>query len=290
MLKDYLIDWCQEESNNSHAGNCGHHCNNKNFCTHNCDDCLDQVHWYPSSDGRADYTCHNLLLRYVLRFTQKYSQQIASALRMINQAEYPRFNILSIGCGGTPDLMAFEEETDRPIYYCGYDRNIFWSEIHDKIEEYVAWSRDIDANLYREDIFDALSTGISSGPSYNVIVIQYLLSHLFNTNQEHLTSRLFNALIKDVIHNHSGDSPFLIIITDVDSVNKGRNRWFTFLDMLEDAGFHGNAYARSAYPTGDLGRERWSRHKTSRCFGNINYTYFPNESEHDGAQLIIELR
>lgn len=67
MLKDYLIDWCQEESNNSHAGNCGHHCDNKNFCTHNCDDCLDQVHWYPSSDGRADYTCHNLLLRYVLR-------------------------------------------------------------------------------------------------------------------------------------------------------------------------------------------------------------------------------
>lgn len=290
MLKDFLLNWCQAESDRSHAGNCGHHCTNQRFCTHNCDDCLDQVHWYPSREGRPDYTCPNLLLRYVLRFTPKYSQQIASALRMINPAFYPRFNIFSIGCGGTPDLMAFEEETDRPIYYRGYDRNAFWADIHDKIEEYVSWSDGIDINLYREDIFDALSLGIPHDTSYNVIVIQYLLSHLFNTGQEKQTSWLFQELINQIIASRMGNSPFLIIITDVDSMHKGRKRWFTFLDMLEDAGFHGVAYARSAYSGGDLGSVRWSWHKNSPCFGNIQYVYYSNESEHDGAQLIIELR
>ena len=33
------------------------------------------------------------------------------------------------------------------------------------------------------------------------------------------------------------DSPFLIIITDVDSRFKGRSNWFLFLDMLENAVF-----------------------------------------------------
>lgn len=290
MLKEYLLEWCQYESTCSTSGQCGHHCDNQAFCRHNCDDCLDQVHWYPSRDGRHDYTCLNLLLRYVLRFTHKYSQQIALALRTIDTSRYPCFSIFSIGCGGTPDLMAFEEETDCAIYYSGYDRNILWKEIHGQIEQYASNTNGIDVNLYQDDIFNVLSTGIMPATHYNVIVIQYLLSHLFNTGQEHLTNQLFNALINQIIANRLDNSPFLIIITDVDSRNKGRNRWFTFLDKLEDAGFYGVAYARSAFPSGDLGSARWSWHKNSPCFGNIKYTYFQNESEHDGAQLIIELR
>ncbi len=88
------------------------------------------------------------------------------------------------------------------------------------------------------------------------------------------------------------NSPFLIIITDIDSMNKGRNTWHTFLDKLEDAGYCGSVYARSAYPNSDLGQERWSdcKHKLPPTFGNITYNYSENESEHDGAQLIIELR
>lgn len=290
MLKNYLLNWCQYEIDNYTTGQCGNHCDNQKFCTHNCNDCLDQVHWYPSKEGRSDYTCKNLLLRYVLRFVPKYSSQITSALRIIDQTAYPEFNILSIGCGETPDLMAFEEASDRPIYFTGYDRNTFWSEIHEQIEHYASAVSGIEVDLHREDIFHALHTGVFTTTHYNVIVIQYLLSHLFNTEQEHLTSQLFNALISQIISNRLTNSPFLIIITDVDSINKGRNRWYTFLDMLEESGFRGAAYAKSAFPNGDLGQERWSRHKNSPSFGNIDYYYSRNESEHDGAQLIIELR
>lgn len=134
MLKDYLLDWCQKEYQSCHSGHCGSYCDNKDYCNHDCDNCLDQVHWYPSQAGRADYTCLNLIFKYVLRFTQKYSQQVASALQLLNLKNYPRYSIFSIGCGGSPDLMAFEElEDGKPIYYKGYDRNKLWREIHKKL-------------------------------------------------------------------------------------------------------------------------------------------------------------
>lgn len=115
MLRDTLLEWCQREYDQSPAKHCGCKCNNKEACHHSCDDCLDQVHWYPRYGGRSDYTCPYLLLRYVSRFTARYSQQIYDALSCVDITQYPYFNIFSIGCGGcgaTPDLMAFEENAE----------------------------------------------------------------------------------------------------------------------------------------------------------------------------------
>lgn len=293
MLKNRLMLWCQRKYEQSSAEHCGRDCDNKAHCNHDCDDCLKQVHWYPEYGGRSDYTCSNLLLRYVVRFTEKYSQQIHDALDFVDISQYPYFSILSIGCGAAPDLMAFEEiAEDKAIYYKGYDRNPLWRPIHDKIEAYAETTANITANLQRKDIFDVLFRGRLASKRFNVIVIQYLLSHLYNTGQERQTTTLFQGNIDNIISNRLHNSPFLIIITDIDSYNKGRNRWHSFLDMLEDAGYYGDAYARSAFPTGDLGAERWSDyyHKQSPSYQNISYTYVQNESDHDGAQLVIELR
>lgn len=109
MLKNRLMLWCQRKYEQSSAEHCGRDCDNKAHCNHDCDDCLKQVHWYPEYGGRSDYTCSNLLLRYVVRFTEKYSQQIHDALDFVDISQYPYFSILSIGCGAAPDLMAFEE-------------------------------------------------------------------------------------------------------------------------------------------------------------------------------------
>lgn len=293
MLKDTLLQWCEQEYNQSPAKHCGYECNNVAACNHNCDNCLDQVHWYPKYGGRCDYTCPNLLFRYVVKFTERYSQQIRNALDFVDIACYPYFNILSIGCGATPDLMAFEEiGKGKNIYYNGYDRNHLWETIHNRIKEYTVTTPNITTELCREDIFVVLSDGRLARTHYNVVVIQYLLSHLYNTNQEHLTLDLFQGIIDNIISNRSQDSPFLIIITDIDSFNKGRNKWYSFLDMLEKDDFCGNAYARSAFPKGDLGAVRWSDYypKQSLYFQKISYKYVQNQSDHDGAQLVIELR
>ena len=290
MLKDTLLEACQKDFKTSSAGHCGDNCNNHENCSHDCNSCLDQVHWYPQYGGRSDYSCPNLLLAYILRFSEKYSQQIRHALSFIDTTMYPFFNIFSIGCGATPDLMAFEEVAkEKNIYYRGFDRNELWENIHTQIESYAKLSNNLQVDLTCADIFDVLTPEAAATTKYNVITIQYLLSHLFNTEQQARISWLFDQLINCIIKHSDPDIPFLIIITDIDSCNKGRNTWFSLLDKLESAGYSGHAIAQSAYPTGDLGQDRWSHHKQSDCFGNIRYEYL-HSNEHDCAQLIIELR
>lgn len=291
MLKASLLKWCQYEFDHSNAGKCGKNCNNVDACIHDCDECLRQVHWFPKYGGRSDYDCEKLLLKYVLRYTDKYSSQIISALQHIDLSEYPQYHIFSIGCGAAPDLMAFEETTNgKQIYYKGYDRNRRWEGIHNKIEEYAENTDYIEAKLRQSDIFDVFSEGKPRHQQYNIVIIQYLLSHLYNTGQAQKMECLFDYIIRNVLSKRLMNSPFLIIITDIDSRYKGRNNWYILLDKLENAGCHGVAYARSAFSIGDLGRERWSQHKESPQFGNISYEYFQNASESEGAQLIIEVR
>ena len=290
MLKDYLLGWCDEKYSDSCAGHCGAQCDNENDCKHDCDVCLKQVHWFQGGSGRRDYDCPLLLMKYVLRFTDRYSNQIRSALGHIDLSRYPEYNVFSIGCGGVPDLMAFEEIAgEKQIYYKGYDRNPLWQGIHNQIEQYAKSIKNLDAKLRQYDIFDVFAKGIPQHRQYNIVIIQYLLSHLYNTGQSGQIEELFDCIIGNILGNRYKHSPFLIIISDIDFWEKGRNTWYTLLDKLEDAGYYGTAYAHSAYPAGDLGAERWSNHKASPVFNNIHYNYYENDSKYVGAQLIIEL-
>lgn len=291
MLKDHLLNWCRNEFEKSNAGFCDCSCNNKEYCHHNCQECLNQVHWYPTHGGRSDYDCPNLLLNYVLHYTDCYSQQISEALKLVDISRYPYYNIFSIGCGAAPDLMAFEDavDKDQDIYYKGYDRNPLWEPIHDRIDEYTSQTAHIETKLCREDIFDVFAEGKPAHKQYNIVIIQYLLSHLYNNGQYVSTCQLFQHIIHNIIVNRPKNSPFLIIITDIDSCHKGRSKWHVFLDMLEEAGCCGQAYARSTYPQGDLGQDRWRdwQHMQSPSYGNISYEYLQIHS--GAAQLIIEL-
>lgn len=293
MLKDFLLEKCSERYCQSCAGRCGDACDNRAYCKGACDaegGCLDQVHYYPGTQGRTDYDCELLLNKYVLRFSERYEKQIFTVLRQIDLSCYDRFEIFSIGCGGAPDLMAFEEltkTTGKNIYYRGFDKNEKWRAIHDSIEDYAS-SKQMDVRFWREDIFDVFSRRAPSH-SYNVVVLQYVLSHLFNISQEGKTSELYDCILNKILPLRNPDSPFIIILCDVDSMDKGRSRWFTLLDKLEEKHYRGRAFAMSYYPNGDLGAERWSNHKAHPTFGNILYQYIQNDSEHDGAKLIIEL-
>lgn len=292
MLKDQLLKYCQDALIDSNAGHCDCSCNNKEYCYHDCKQCLDQVHWHSSSEGRSDYDCPWLLLTYILHFTERYSQQITDALDLVDIDRYPYYNIFSIGCGAAPDLMAFEElvqNSDKTVYYKGYDRNPLWEPIHDYIENYTNGTPNITAKLRRADIFDVFADRKPAHQRYNIVVLEYLLSHFYNDGQNTHIRQLFQYIIDNIISNKPNNSPFLIIITDIDSCWKGRDQWHDLLDMLEDAGYHGTAYAHSAHLTGDLGASRWSSwaHEHSPSYGNISYHYF--ESDSNAAQLIIEL-
>lgn len=172
MLMEDLVIFCNKEYQNSEC----YPCTAKKMCNVecgiNCKDCLDDIHWH-RNEYRDEYNCERLLDYYVCRYSYKYCSEIIYALDELDLSAYPYFHILSLGCGGAPDLMAFEYMQYRQkISYCGLDKNIFWKKIHNFIEDNfeggsVKFYQNIDVLTYFEN---------HDLNRCNVIVIQYLIS------------------------------------------------------------------------------------------------------------------
>ena len=169
-LLEQMIEYCDQMYSNYQCDECtGHN------CSHNCKECLDDIHFHHNRI-RSKYDCKKLLYYYVCRYSYKYCSEIIYALNMIDPSKYPYFNILSLGCGGAADLMAFDycTDSDDDIYYHGVDINTYWDDIHSKISE-------IYPHASFKTGFD-IKTDISSlsSESFNVIIIEYLISYLYS--------------------------------------------------------------------------------------------------------------
>lgn len=169
---------------------------------------------------------------YLCRYSYKYCSEIIYALEKIDLSRYPYFNILSLGCGGAADLMAFDycSNSDDGIYYHGVDINTYWNDIHTKISEiypHASFTTGFDVTRNIPTLSNA---------SYNVVIIEYLISYLYSRGSS-VVSDLFDDLIEYVISNKPQDTPMLIIINDVDSVNTGRDTFMQLAKKLERAGY-----------------------------------------------------
>lgn len=216
-----MIDYCDQMYDDYQCGICtGHN------CTHNCKDCLDDIH-YHYNNIRTEYNCERLLYYYLCRYSMKYCSEIAYALDSINLGRYPYFKILSLGCGGAADLMAFDYilDSDEKIIYHGVDINTYWNDIHAKISEVYPYASFTTGFNVKCDI------PTLSNESYNVEIIEYLISYLYSRRTT-VVSKLFDDLIECIVSNKSHDSPMLIIINDVDSINTGRDEFVKLANKL----------------------------------------------------------
>ena len=232
MLIDEIVKFCDEEYKGSSCTNCGT-CGNEHLCERDCKECLDDLHFHKNKIRNA-YDCEHLLDFYVCRYSYKYCSEMMYALETLDLSSYPRFNILSLGCGGAPDLMAFEYMNYRKeIFYCGIDKNIYWRKIHNKILE-VSTMRDI--NFSRNiDVLDYFNTSCLDG--YNVLIIEYLISFFYTQIGAQGVKKWFDKLVNNVIKYKLHGSPFLIIINDVDSIYTGRDSFVLLKDILQKEGF-----------------------------------------------------
>lgn len=289
MLIDKMLDFCKETLSSS-CKECNHPSGNcSNDCKGDCRNCLDEVHWGPTNGKRVDYDCDRLINSYILKFSSRYKVNIETILSTIDLKNYPCFNILSLGCGEAPDLMAFENLKERKIInYKGCDRNPKWKPIHDFITHYMMRNEDITVVLEQQDVFDMFNSGYEVYEGCNILVVQYLISHLYNTHQSGRIQELYDYIAHSIIPHRISSSPFLIIINDIDSYNKGRNLFYLLLNTLEDCGFNGIANAYSQYANGDLGKTRWG--ETKKRKGRIEYNYNAPLQSMEGASLVIELR
>lgn len=228
MLIDKIVDFCDNEYSSFICTGCHNH----SLCQQDCKNCLDDLHFHKNRI-RTDYSCQHLLDYYVCRYSYKYCSEIIYALDCVNLNRYPYFHILSLGCGGAPDLMAFEYfNLPKIIKYKGFDINESWKKIHNCIEgESNAESVEFYRGCNVLDFFDNKTI-----EECNIIVIEYLISFFYSTIGHQGLEEWFEKLAHQVVAYKPSDSPMLIIINDVDSIYTGRDDFPLLRNSIESQG------------------------------------------------------
>ena len=237
-LINAIIGYCDEQYKQTDCRECEHQNGCPGECEGNCKNCLAEVH-YPGNhpNGKKDYDCTKMLNFYVCDYSAKYASEILYLMRK-SQAleEIYDYHVLSIGCGGCPDLMAFEKYChenlyDKSVSYIGIDVNEKWKQIHEQIQSYKTTTfrniqfRYMDAVAEKYNISNA-----------NVIVLQYVISHFYNTGQIGEIENFFDKLVQNIILHKEQEKPLVVLINDVNSTYRGRDYFIKLVEKLEDDG------------------------------------------------------
>ena len=290
MLIDELVRFCHTELQTKPCRCCTK--TGSGDCGHSCKNCLDDLHYHRNCI-RCDYTCERLLDYYVCRYSYKYCSEILYALERVDLSHYPVFNILSLGCGGAADLMAFDYlGLPQPLAYLGLDKNPCWAKIHAQIAGYfsaggipsrVQFSQSTDVLHY----FDSISV-----PNCNILIVEYLISFFYTQLGRYQTLQWFRTLVRSVVAQKLPGSPFLVIFNDVDSRYTGRDTFPAFRSIVEEAGLHVNFERRmcfkpnSYYANAERHPSQWNKFQLPP-FVKDNYTPAINC---ESAQLILEVQ
>ena len=238
-----VIEYCHDKYINSNCGECDHINGCPDECSGNCKTCLEEVHYpgrYPN--GKKDYDCERMLYFYVCDYTAKYTSEMLKLMRKSDVLrKIQEYHVLSIGCGGCPDLMAFEKychekDYDKTVSYTGIDKNEKWKSVHEQIEHYSTKTLKETKFFYKDAVTENYNM-----PNVNVIVLQYVISHFYNTGQIEQISGFFDKLVDNIIKHKEQGSPLVILINDVNSNNRGRDYFQLLVSKLNEQGFTQNS-------------------------------------------------
>lgn len=181
--------------------------------------------------------------------------------------------------------MAFDycSDSDEGIYYHGVDINTYWNDIHSKIKELYP-NASFATNF---DVKHDIPT--LSQESYNVVIIEYLISYLYSRGSS-VVSNLFDNLIEYVVANKPTDSPMLLIINDADSIHTGRDESFKLVQKLHRKGYNATYEPmrfkdHQHYPQSEMYPSKKLLFECSREFQHEYCVPLSCES----AQMIIEI-
>lgn len=289
-----IIGYCDKQYKQTDCFVCDHQNGCLGECEGNCKNCLEEVHYpgrYPN--GKKDYDCSRMLNFYVCDYSAKYASELLYLMRK-SQAleEINDYHVLSIGCGGCPDLMAFErycheKSYDKSVSYIGIDVNEKWKPIHEQIKSYKTKTlrrtqfKYMDAVTEEYNILNA-----------NVIVLQYVISHFYNSGQIGEIESFFEKLVQNIILHKEQGKPLVVLINDVNSNNRGRDYFEKLVEKLDGEGLIENS--QGYYFDYNIRNEfqRYGiKHESNRIVYNIPdrlSTYQPWEVC-SSAQLLIEV-
>lgn len=123
--------------------------------------------------------------------------------------------------------------------YLGIDINKRWKDINNISLEYFKDS-DFDVQYIYDDVINLFKDKYAD--KMNVLILQYLISHFYNTGKLVEVKKFYKRLIKNVINHMQKNS--VIIINDVNSNNRGRDYFLLFSDLLDESGIKHKATKR----------------------------------------------
>lgn len=302
MLLDDVVRFCDNQYS-SYGDECGCDygiCNHPSgTCSGSCYNCLYHIH-FPGrapEGAKKDYDCVKMLYHYVCQYSFLYSKELLCAFehewRFIQG--FPYYHILSLGCGGCADLMAFDslmadKRINIPVSYIGLDKNALWTPIHQRIHEYCS-NGNVSFNVRYADVFEYFKKYYV--PGSNIIVISYLISHLYNTNQ----IAEINSLAKDLVDTiKEKDTPLLLIINDVNSYKRGRSSFSYFVNAIQNCGLTVSKSEYKYFDTGNLydGQRLGTPYSDSSvCLDvplDIRKKYHADSSINQTVQLLVEVQ
>lgn len=296
MLLERITNFCKDEYEYYSSKDSCLKCKNLDWSSEKydiCKKCLEDVH-FQAINEKMNYDCINMINYYTCCYSFKYTSEIlylmkeSTCLKRLNT-----YNIVSFGCGPCTDLMAFEKynkRSNKQIKYIGIDNNVLWKAIHKKIIDYTD-NTAIKAHFIYKDALDIFSAKKCKG--VNVIVLQYFISSLYNNGQINEIDNFFDLLINNIISYKSNDEPFVIMINDVNSNNRGRDYFLDLFKKLEQAGF--NCDCNKFYFETEYINE-YQRYGNMHSCNSILFDIHDNFSEYHAwknctsAQLLIEIK
>ena len=293
MLIQHLTDYC--DNNFRPHGNCGKNCTHPSEkCTGSCGECLHEIQFHRVG-GRTEYNCQNMLRYYTCHTIWKRASEILYALETADLRNFSEFRVLSIGCGAAPDLMAIDQIADgRPIQYHGVDIEPVWDEIHGAIEWHAGDIPGMVTRFENRDVYEMFAVPNAFLNPYNAIVLQYMIAGHIYTDRAEKIDLLFDEIIDKLISHKQRNSPFLMIINDIDHKSWICDYFNLFTRKLRARGFSFKSEKRHFEPRED-GENAGSKLYKSR--GNRFLEFIPKNQRDtynahapcSAAQLIVEV-
>ena len=293
MLIDEIVQYCDQAYTTQPCARCIH----PSKCSGGCKMCLEEVH-YPARnpDGMKDYDCSKMIDFYVCDYSYKYASEIWYLLNRAQKFDaIDKLNVMSIGCGGCPDLMALEsyltgKNERKPISYIGIDVNELWKPIHTEISNYCKRQNNMIAQFGYVDAIEYYNDNILGAT--NVLILQYVISHFYNTGQIPKIKRFFNDLVANIILHKEKNKPLIVLVNDVNSCYRGRDYFLDLVRALGGKGLEGtyNQFYFD-YNIQNQHQRYGNKHDSINILYQVPYAIYKYEPWQycSSAQLLIEI-
>ena len=197
MLNE-LTKICDERYRSHHCESCSY----SFYCPHDCEKCLEFIHFPQNAPIERKYDCKRMMDYYVCKYAHKYTSELIYAFLMLRDLRTRRhINVLSIGCGPCTDLLALDYLVSNGKYdvstidYRGVEINTeIWRNIHYDLFNMIpqGWGFEIIS----EDICNYIDILLRQDWKPDLIVMQYVFSDMRKNTQPQKISTMIKSLAR----------------------------------------------------------------------------------------------